>query len=71
MDQPTNPYADPQITADAEAARARWERLAPEQRTAFLIEIGILTPDLQLAVTPSHTSGWHAHHASNMVRHPA
>ena len=48
MDQPTNPYADPQITADAAAARARWERLPPGERTAFLVEIGILTPDLQL-----------------------
>ena len=35
MDQPTNPYADPQITADAEAARARWERLAsPEPQNS-------------------------------------
>jgi hypothetical protein len=48
MDQPTNPYADPQITADAAAARARWERLSAEEQTAFLIEIGIITPDLQL-----------------------
>ncbi len=48
MNQPTNPYADPQIAADSAAVRARWERLTSEERTAFLIEIGILTPDLQL-----------------------
>jgi hypothetical protein len=48
MDQPVNPYADPQITADAAAARARWERLTAEEQTAFLVEIGILTPELQL-----------------------
>lgn len=48
MNQHTNPYADPQITADAAAARARWEGLSSEERTAFLVEIGILTPDLQL-----------------------
>ena len=48
MNQPTNPYADPQTAADSAAVRARWERLTSEERTAFLIEIGILTPDLQL-----------------------
>lgn len=48
MNQPANPYSDPQIAADAAAVRARWERLTAEERTAFLVEIGILTPDLQL-----------------------
>ncbi len=48
MNQPTNPYADPQIAADSAAVRARWASLTAEERTAFLIEIGILTPDLQL-----------------------
>lgn len=48
MNARTNPYANPQITADAATARARWDRLTAEQRRAFLIEIGLLTSDLQL-----------------------
>ena len=48
MNQPTNPYADPQTAAGAAAVRASWASLTAEEQTAFLIEIGILTPDLQL-----------------------
>jgi len=48
MNQPTNPYADPQTAADSAAVRASWASLTAEEQTAFLIEIGILTPDLQL-----------------------
>ena len=48
MKQPTNPYADPQIAADSAAVRARWASLTQEEQTAFLVEIGILTPDLKL-----------------------
>ena len=48
MNQPTNPYTDPQIAADSAAVRARWAGLTAEEQTAVLVEIGILTPDLQL-----------------------
>ena len=48
MDKPTNPYTDPQVAADAALIRSSWERRTPAERRAFLVEIGILTPELQL-----------------------
>ena len=54
MNQPTNPYADPQIAADSAAVRARWASLSPQEQFAFLVEIGIYTADGKLHPNYDH-----------------
>lgn len=54
MHRPENPYSHNPYAEDEAYARARWAAMSAEEQTAFLVEIGILTPDLKLHPNYDH-----------------
>ncbi len=54
MDRPQNPYSHNPYAEDEAFVRARWAAMSAEEQTEFLIEIGILTPDLKLHPNYDH-----------------
>ncbi len=49
-----NPYSHNPYAEDEAYVRARWAAMSAEEQTAFLVEIGILTPDLKLHPNYDH-----------------
>jgi hypothetical protein len=54
MERTSNPYSHDPYAEDEAFARARWAALSADEQTAFLVKIGILTPDLKLHPNYDH-----------------